>query len=155
MICTLPVVTIQVKFCPEKYNPNEGVQSTFRKERRHFIFNERELFRYTNVLCCFWMLLVCCLSERYCFCCLRLCRILQFFSNLLLITRYNTPQDFPVVHVEFLFGMLLLLISYQMLHPFPFNACLILLLYLMFSITEISDILIFVQKLCLILLILC
>lgn len=96
------------------------------------------------------MLLICCLSECYCFCCLRLCRILRFWSPDII------PKIFPLFTLNFCLAFLLLLKSYRICYiPFTFNACLTLLLYGTFPITETSNVFSFVQKLCLTLLILC
>lgn len=86
MICTLLVVTIKIKFSTVWNNTIRMKVFKVHFERRRCAWynsqNNCPSRVYTNVLCCFWMLLECCLPECYCFCyfffyvCVRILRFL-------------------------------------------------------------------------------
>ena len=127
MICTLPVVTIEIKSVQNNTIRTKAFKVHFVKKGDAKHFTKENCSDTTRK--CIMLLLN---ASRMLLIWMLLFLLFTFVSNFtFLATRHSTPpQDSPVVHVEFLFGTLLLLIRYQMLHPISF---LTLLLYRMFS----------------------
>ena len=84
MICTLLVVTIKIKFSTVWNNTIRMKVFKVHFERRRCAWynsqNNCPSRVYTNVLCCFWMLLECCLPECYCFCYFFFTFVFEFYG---------------------------------------------------------------------------